>query len=215
MKILLFITGYDQVHDYLFFQRFLKKLPLNDMCDIFIYCNKPDISEEIQTYFKEFNQKNKSLFITSKNAGYRVGGVEAVCVGMDMGIFQEYDYVIHLHPDVFMTDDVYLREILLENEKNDTVFFITKVLPDPRHFAFDFFIFKPKLLTVNIFKEELYSFTTSPEYYLHDMIQKYQVKYTMVKRFYNDIGLTRRIDDHLKLFHCHNLSEAELIWINI
>ena len=126
-----------------------------------------------------------------------------------MGIFKEYDYVIHLHPDVFITDDLYLTEVLLENIDNDIVFFITKSLQNNRFFSFDFFIFKPKLLTKNIFIENLYSFTDCPEYYLHDMIIKNNIKYKFIKRFNNDTWYPRRIDDNLKLYHEHDLNAVK------
>lgn len=210
MKILLFLTGNRQLEEYNIFNLFLKKLNLNSICDIYIYCNNPKIQNTIINYYQNFDQKNKKLLITSLNAGYRRGGVEAVSEGIEMGIFKEYDYVIHLHPDVFITNDLYLREVLLNNINNDTVFFITKSLPnDPKFFSFDFFIFKPKLLTKNIFIEELYTFIDSPEHYLHDMIIKNNIKYIFIKRFDNNTWHPRRIDDNLMLYHEHELNKVK------
>jgi hypothetical protein len=209
MKILLFITGHSQINEYNYFNRFLKTLTLNNICDIFIYCNNPNISKEIVTYYQEFSQKNKQLFITTKNGGYRTGGVEAVSDGIEMGIFKDYDYVIHLHPDIFITDDDYLLTILRENLENDTVFFITKSNPEPNFFSFDFFIFKPKLLRQNIFIEDLYTFTELPEEYLCKMIINYNIKYSFIKRFNNDYWWPRRIDENLKLWHEHELHKVE------
>jgi hypothetical protein len=209
MKILLFITGYRQLDEYFYFHLFLQQLKLKSICDIYIYCNNPEIQNSIVDYYQNFNQENKRLLITSLNSGYRSGGVEALSQGFEMGIFNEYDYVIHVHPDVFITDDVYLTEILVNNIDNDTAFFITKSEPnDPKFFSFDFFIFKPKLLTKNIFIEELYTFTSSPEHYLHDMIIKNNITYTFIKRFDNDYYYPRRIDDHLKLYHEHDLNNV-------
>ena len=208
MKILLFITGHRQLEEYNYFNIFLQQLKLNSMCDIFIYCNHPGIHNDILTYYQNFNQKNKNLLITSLNSGYTRGGVEAVSQGIEMGIFNNYDYVIHLHPDVFITDDSYLIDTLLNNIQNDIVFFITKSYNDERFFSFDFFIFKPKLLTKNIFIEKMHFFTTSPEYYLHDMIKENNIKYTFIKRFDNNTWHPRRIDEHLKLYHEHELDKV-------
>lgn len=209
MKILLFLTGFGQLEEYNYFNLFLKQLKLNSICDIFIYCNNPKIQNKIINYYQNFSQENKRLLITSLNSGYRCGGVEAVSQGIDLGIFNEYDYVIHLHPDVFITDDLFLTKILLNNINNDIVFFITKSLPnDSKFFSFDFFIFKPKLLTKNIFKEELYTFTGCPEHYLHDMITKNNIKYTFIKRFNNDNWSPRRIDDNLSLYHEHEMTKV-------
>ena len=209
MKILLYITGHKQLEEYNYFSIFLKELKLNYICDIYIYCNNPEIQNTIINYYQNFNQKNKRLLITSLNSGYRSGGVESVSQGIEMGIFNEYDYVIHLHPDVFITDDLYLTEILLNNINNDIVFFITKSDPDNfNFFSFDFFIFKPKLLTKNIFIEELYTFTCSPEEFLHDMIIKNNINYTIIKRFDNDNWVPRGIDENLKLYHEHNMNNV-------
>ena len=210
MKVLLFITGHRQLKEYHYFNIFLNSLNLKLLCDIYIYCNNPEISGELLQYYKEFPQKNKYIFITSLNHGYTMGGAEAVNQGIKMGIFHGYDYVIHLHPDVFITDDSYLMNVLHENEFNDTVFLLTKYFPgDNRHFAFDFFIFKPKLLTINIFTNELYTYTDSPEHYLYYIINKYNIKHKVVKRFDNDNWYPRRIDDHLKLYHEHDLEKVE------
>jgi hypothetical protein len=209
MKILLFITGYRQLDEYNYFSIFLKQLKMNNLCDIYIYCNNPDIESDIVKYYQKFDQKNKYLLITSLNSGYRIGGVEAVSKGIEMGIFKDYDYVIHLHPDVFITEDTNLMEVLTENLDNDIVFFITESLPyDPRFFSFDFFIFKPKLLQTNIFIEDLYNFDIIPEHYLHDMIHKHNIKYTIIKRYDSKWWEPRRIDDHLKLYHEHNLENV-------
>lgn len=209
MKLLLFITGHRQLDEYNYFSIFLKQLELNSMCDIFIYCNNPEIQNDVINYYQKFSQKNKKLLITTLNSGHTIGGVEAVSEGFEMGIFNEYDYVIHLHPDVFITDDLYLKEIFLKNIDNDIVFFITKSLPNNEtFFSFDFFIFKPKLLTKNIFKEKLYTFTTDPENYLHDMIKENNIKYIFIKRFDNDLWAPRRIDDNLKLYHEHDMNNV-------
>jgi hypothetical protein len=210
MKILLFITGHRQLEEYNYFSRFLKRLKLNALCDIFIHCNNPDIHNSIVNYYQNFNQQNKKLFITSINAGYRAGPVEAISEGIELGIFKDYDYVIHLHPDVFIIDDNYLTEVLLENLNNDVVFLVNKSVPhNPKYFSFDFFIFKPKLLTKNIFIDELYTFKQAPEQYLHDMIIKNNINYIYVKRFNNDNWEPRRIDENLRLYHEHDLNKVQ------
>jgi len=207
MRILLYITGHRQLEEYGLFQTFLDRLPIQSSCDIFIYCNHSGIHSDIVTYYQRFPQRNKQLFITTQNAGYLRGGVEAVSQGYEMGLFQGYDYVIHTHPDVFMTDDTYLTEQLLKYLHDDTVFLITKSFAeDPRFFSFDFFVFKPQWLPSNIFKKPL--FQGAPEHFLHDQIQAYGLKYAFMKRFNNDSWCPRRIDDHLKLYHEHDLEKV-------
>jgi len=215
MKILLFITSYRQMEEYKYFQLFLQQCPkLSELCDIFVYCNNPAISSDLVHYFHQFQQINKQLFITNRNAGYRVGGVEAVSQAMDMGIFQSYDFVIHLHADVFITEESALFNLLQEHVSTEKVFLVTKAFPFPTWYAFDFFIFKPKYLTFNIFKEELYSFTESPEEYLFRMLQKNNISHQVVKRYDNDCWNPRRVDDHLKLYHEHDLEKVHTLLHN-
>jgi hypothetical protein len=212
LKILLFITGYRHLKEYRYFNLFLKNLKIKDHCDLFFYCNNPDISPEIVQYFQEFENPIKNLHITHLNSGFRVGGVEALSQGFEMGIFKGYDYVIHLHPDVFLTDDQYLLQVLQENIDNDTVFFITKCfMHEESMFAFDFFIFKPHLLTSNIFIKDLYNFEDYPEQYLRNMILQHNIKYTFIKRFENNYWSPRRIDENLKLYHEHDLEKVEQV----
>jgi hypothetical protein len=215
MNILLFITGHSQLEEYNYFSQFLKKLSLSNACDIYIYCNNAAISPKIVEYYQNFPQENKRLFITSQNAGYLKGGVEAVSNGFEMGIFKSYDYVVHLHPDVFITRDNQLARIMHENLHNDIAFFVNRSMPNNDQFySFDFFFFKPKLLNKNIFIEDLdivQSDAFHPEHYLHDMLIKHDVKHTIVKRYDNDHWIPRRIDEHLGLYHEHDLAKVRAL----
>ena len=211
MKILLFLTGFRQLEEYKYFNIFYEKNKLlKEISDVFIYCNNPEISEDIVTYYKNNSCKNKQLFITTKNMGHTKGGVEAVCSGIEMGLFKEYDYVLHFHPDIFIIDEVKLINILNEHINNDNVFLVNYSFHDHMDwFSFDFFIFKPKKLIQNIFIEELSTFTEYPENYLYKMIHKYNVKYEIIKRYNNNNWIPRRIDDHIGLWHEHDLEKIQ------
>lgn len=217
MKILIFITGFRQVKEYDYFSRFLRRLNiLNNTCDIFIYCNNSSISNDIVTYYQSFSQKNKHLYITSLNIGFSMGGVEAISSGIEMGIFSDCDYVIHLHPDVFIVSESKIVEILNDNADNDYVFFVNKSEPDnDPAFSFDFFIFKPKLLRRNIFIDKLYSYQDTPERYLYDVITENNIKFKLVKRFATDYWFPRRIDENLNLYHEHDLGLVEALLENL
>ena len=213
MRVLLFLTGFGQVKEYDYFRRFLGRLAgLRDLCDVFIHCNNPDISADIVTHFKAFPQKNKRLHITTTNAGFTMGAVEAVSNGIETGLFRDYDYVIHLHPDVFITNDAGIVNLLRSNLENHDVFFVNRSLPDDaRFFSFDFFVFKPRLLLRNIFRDELHTYHGWPEHYLHDMLIKHDVRFQIVKRFDDDNWMPRRVDDHLGLYHEHDLDRVEAL----
>ncbi|HEY4187450.1 MAG TPA: hypothetical protein VGP07_20405 [Polyangia bacterium] len=214
MKVLLFLTGFRQVEEYDYFSRFLQRQDtLSRVCDVFIYCNNPDISEQIVTFYRAFAQQNKRLFITSVNAGFVMGAVEAVSNGIEMGVFTGYDYVIHLHPDVFITDEAPIVRLLEDNADDDCVFLVNHSLPDDeRAFSFDFFVFKPGRLTENIFIDELPSYQDIPEHFLFDMLTRKRVPYKVVPRFDSGDWFPRRIDDQLKLYHEHDLGLVEALW---
>lgn len=210
MKILLFLTGFRQLEEYHYFNQFLQRLKIRDQCDLYIYCNNPEIDPKIIQYYQEFDMPRKQLYLTTLNGGYRIGGVEAVSQGIDMGLFQNYDYVLHMHPDVFMTDEAFLTKLLQDNLTNDIVFFISQTFPDDQAmFAFDFFFFKPRLLKSNIFRDELYTFTEPPEKYLSRMLFQHQIPFAIIPRYKNRNWFPRRIDDFLGLYHEHDLDKVQ------
>ena len=207
MKILLFVTGFRHLEEYGYFNRFLRRLnSLSSMCDLFIYCNNPQISGEIVSCYRAFDQTNKHLHLTTLNVGFRMGGVEAVSRGMAMGAFEGYDYVVHLHPDVFIVDEAPMLAIMTQNLANDCVFFVNRGDPDDsRFFCFDFFIFKPRLLTRNVFLDGLYTYEGIPEHWLSDLLSNNAIAYQVVKRFAGNQWQPRRVDEHLGLYHEHDL----------
>ena len=214
MKILLIITGHQQLNEY-FYNSFILKEQcgfLSENSDLFIHVNKNDIGHNLIDFYNMFPQKNKKLFITTKNEGYRLGGIEAISDIIDMNVCSEYDYVIHTHPDVIFTRDDIIKKHMEENLHNDTCFFITKSMPgDDNFFSFDFFMFKPKLLKINIFKTiDFYRYDSSPEHFLHDVIINNNINYTMIKRYNNEFWHPRRIDEHLGIWHEHDLYRLDL-----
>lgn len=210
MKILLYITTFRQLLEFKYFSIFFNSLKsLNKICDVFIYCNNANISDDILTYFKSFNIKNKFIFVTSKNDGYRMGGVEALSTGIDMNIFSTYDYVIHLHPDVFIVDDQHTINILEENLDNDICFFITQTVNNEKFASFDFFIFKPRLLSGNIFKDDMYTWQDCPEIYLYNKLIQHNIKFIHIPRFSDNNYLPRRIAEYSKIWHEHDLDSVK------
>ena len=211
MRVLIFITSYRQVKEFKYFVKFLENCPsLVECSDVYIHCNNCEVESELLEMYKLFPNKNKYLYITTKNEGFKMGGVEAVSDAFDRNIFKDYDYVIHLHPDVFITKDVAIMKILNENINNNTAFFITKSFPnDSYFFSFDFFIFKPKLLESNIFNDCIHECADIPEHYLCYIINKYKVPYIFINRFWDNNWQPRRIDEYLYLWHEHDLEKVE------
>jgi hypothetical protein len=126
----------------------------------------------------------------------------------------EFDGHLETQYSFLKNEDENLKDIetlnRYENLNNDVVFLVNKSVPhDPKFLSFDFFIFKPKLLTKNIFIDDLYTFTEITEHYFYNMIIKNNIKYIFVKRFNNDNWEPRRIDDNLRLYHEHDLNKVE------
>ena len=213
MKILIFLASHRQLDEFKYFNIFLEKTKeLKTMCDLYIHINNPRISQRVLNYYKEFKIKNKKIYITTKNSGYASGGMEAINDSYKMGIFNNYDYVIHMHPDVFITEETELIKLLKDNLNNNKVFLVTKYFPWKtfEHYATDFFIFKPKLLKNNIFDDEnLYKFKPDKvETFFYNILIKNNINCLLVKRFNNDHWYPRRIDN-LKLWHEHDLNKIK------
>jgi hypothetical protein len=210
MKILILVTGHQQNLEYKYFGQLLSRCAFlsSSQCEVFIHSNKynNDISENIKYIL---NKKN--VHVTNKNAGYTLGGIEAVGDCIDMlnlcSPDSDYDFVIHVHPDVFITNDTMLVNILNDELYSDNVFLLNKSFHDDFCASFDFFIFKPRLLNKNIFANYA-NWQDSPERYLKQMITSNDIKYKYIKRFDNDHYEPRRIDLNL-MWHEHNLEKVE------
>lgn len=208
MKVLILITGHKQNMEYKYFGQLLERCAFlsSDQCEVFIHsnCEQNDISENVKYIL---NKKN--VYITNKNAGYTLGGIEAVGDAIDIlnltNPNSEYDYVIHIHPDVFITNDTVLMNILNEELESDNVFIVNKSFPDHLSYSFDFFIFKPKKLNVNIFKN-YENWKQSPERFIRNALMLNGIPHKLIKRFDNDHYEPRRIDLNL-MWHEHNLSK--------
>lgn len=210
MKVLILITGHQQNIEYKYFGQLLERCDFlsSDQCEIFIHsnCKHNDISENVKYIL---NKKN--VYITDKNAGYRLGGIEAVGDAIDMlnlaNPDSEYDYVIHVHPDVFITNDTILMEILNEELESENVFIVNKSFPDKYSYSFDFFIFKPRKLHINIFKN-YETWTKSPEIFIRQTLLSNGITHRIIKRFDDDNYEPRRIDLNL-MWHEHNLHKVD------
>ena len=209
-RVLLFITSFRQLKEFEYYSFFFNRFTtLNKICDLYIHCNNKDISEDLVKYYKKFNLDNKHLFISSKNLGYTMGNIEALSDSYDSGIFSQYDYIIHSHPDVFMLEEEPIVNLLKKNMKTDTAFYISQGLPDDQSFLqTDFFIFKPNLLSINIFKYDINNWKGIGEHYMYYILTKYNIKYELIKRFDNNTWHPRRIDNY-KVWHEHDLSLVE------
>jgi O-methyltransferase len=215
-KILLLYTSHRQIQEVhiqsLLFKKFPEKYTNISQVDILFYCNSTQIAkEDLIKYLNMFPNKNKKLIYTNKNIGYSWGGHEAISETFD--IWKEYDVCLHLHPDVFILRDDILFDII-KNNKGD---FIGTHNLDPKttpHFAFDFFMFRPRQIFnshKNVFNFfDLYLTEKRnyemPEKLLLDLTTKYKFNTSVVKRYDNNHWEPRR-PDNIGLYHEHDLQK--------
>ena len=150
MKILIRLTGFRQNEEYklfgLCFDKYCKQL--KQYCEVFIHSNNilNNILDSVQ-----YIETHKRIYITDKNAGFVNGGLEAVSDVVDMlKLFSndcQYNYIIHMHPDVFICNEQPILSLLEKEVNSDNVFYCNLSLVNPCLYSFDCFIFKPKLLS--------------------------------------------------------------------
>jgi hypothetical protein len=123
-----------------------------------------------QKCMSQFQGAKKLLYMTSKNAGYAKGAVQAMDTVMQSGELQKYDWVVHLHPDVFVVYPQPLANMLLNTTASviaapfKTI--LTDILsPGVEGLAFDFFAFRPNITDTNAFSKWAI-YTKAPELYL-------------------------------------------------
>ena len=208
MKVLLFMTGYRQNEEYRIQARLLRKCPNLLMCaELFVYNNCPQ--NKIEDACKDIPIPIR-IHNTDKNAGYRLGGVEAMeflLTAIDLSI---YDYVIHLHPDVFFINETPLMELFEEEKDTTRVFLVSKPVPkDDRFYGFDFFVFKPRLLKTQIFTNWT-NWKYPPEYFLHDRIIENNLPHRIFDRYDPKVLNNTREIDLFGLWHEHDLNKVNL-----
>lgn len=209
MKILIILTGHRQHIEYQYWGILFDSCrALQKQCDVFIHSN--NIGNNFVEHAK-YIEAHKRIYITDKNVGFVNGGLEAVSDTIDMlHLYSskcQYDYVIHLHPDVFICNEQPILSLLQQELLSDNVFYCNLSLRNVCLYSFDFFIFKPKLLTQNIFKHWQEN-VHSPEYYLFQCV--YKLKHVLLDRYEDNWYLDQRTSpDKLGIWHCHELELIE------
>jgi len=213
MKVLLLLTSHKQLEEIYLYGEFLKRYcPVISKFDFILHINNININiSKAGNYFQTIPNENKQLILTTKNKGYTFGAVEA-CADYFI-LFKDYDYIIHTHPDVFITKEDILLKILELFYSKDYIFIVNNSIKEDINFiSADFFIFRPKLLSFNIFKEfenyyNIYNLDKGGvEHAFYDILNKHNISYFVIKRFDNDHWEPRRID-MIGLWHEHNLEK--------
>ncbi len=217
MKIAILYTSFRQLAELKYFPRlFAKNRKLLDGADIVYHNNNRDFTPaQIQAALAPIGFKNlKVIYSPQQNVGgYPYGQFEAICDSYQALLDGGYDWVIHLHPDIFIIDE---NKLLAEIEKAEVAGADMLVCSTFGHkapaYATDFFCFKPRSTPIAIF-ESYRAFLTTPivvplEYLFFNEIFRAGVKLHVAHRFLHG-NYTRDIDQ-LGLWHEHNLRRIEL-----
>lgn len=121
MKILLFYVSHRQTEEILYSSLFFNMDEwLKNHAEIFIYCNNKDFNTEFISCLASTFLCKTHIYCTEKNAGYILGLFEAAYDMYDS--FLEYDYIILLHPDVYIIDSTFLQNEIINMMTNNIIF---------------------------------------------------------------------------------------------
>jgi len=209
MKILLFYSSHRQLKEYEYSSIFFNRSNfLKENCDVMCYCDNDLITEdELKSYISYDTNvkiiKGKQIFPSGISTGISGNGIH---IGLNncFNEFLDYDYVINMVPDCYITTDIHIKK-LLEDELYTDNNFIVDHHPDhdastKYQFCCDFFVFKPKKI-YNFFKEVDMNSLILPENFIFNKIKEYNIKYKIIKR----IGSLQWIVDNYGLIHNHDL----------
>ena len=198
MKYLLLFTAHRQLEEFTFQNILIGRFVYKP--DIMIYSNHPDLKEE--NYLKRIpniSQYVKKIYCDEENTGYAKG----LFTGLDKmyEYYKDYDYVIHLHPDIFILDETKIYNII----KNCDTDFIVMDIDSGIPFT-DYFIFKPKK---NYFINYKNIKQNTSELILYEMIKDCSKTYTTRWLHYmpSKLEYFSRKTDINDIIHLHNLND--------
>ncbi|MDC7223959.1 MAG: hypothetical protein PQJ60_09475 [Spirochaetales bacterium] len=213
MKILLLFTAYRQFREYEYQAFFINRLSrLKENMDLMILCNNREMPRDrLEEQIASIPLESKNITICDTNEyGYMRGQFEVLAKNEDK--FRRYDYVIQLHPDVFITDEKVIFPLLEESRESEEAFFVSRCFgTDSKKYSTDFFIFKPALIPENFFRmclENPLPVDQGAEPVLFDVIQSEGISHRIIDRFNNFIS--HKDIDNLHVWHEHNLKRVEL-----
>jgi hypothetical protein len=204
MKILFFITMHRQLDELKIYSYFFNKFNHIKNFDIFIYNTNKNISEQMVRNNLNLNTK-VYVHCDTNNEGYVLGLFSGLSQNYDL--YREYDFIVHLHPDVFILDDKKLYELLIDQKDKDIDFLVSQVVEAPFAYLTDLFIFKPKNNFIS--KYINYRNLDSAEKILFSIIEGNNLKKYLFSRYPNDeIGGKNREIDEYNIWHEHKLENV-------
>jgi hypothetical protein len=215
MKICILITSHRQLRELEFIPRFFEcHNYLREHAVIIYHTNNPEIPNLlIEDKLAKVSCNGLVVKRSTQNSGYFYGNFEAIVDSYDLILEGNYDWVIKIHPDVFIVDEQPLLDCLRQSK--DVDFIATKMFGDASPaFSSDFFAFRPQSIPKSLF--EIYlnfdrkteNLNIGEEYLLYFEIKRQNIKHLIVERFIS--GKYHRDIDLLGLWHEHNLERVSL-----
>jgi hypothetical protein len=216
MKIAILYTSYRQLAELDLTPEFYRRNQrLRTEIDIVYHCNNAGVSTaEIEAKWAKIPCKSLTLLHRPCNAGgYAYGQFEAICDAWETLIAGGWDWVIQLHPDVFITDADRLLETVDEATKQGAGMIVSAVfgLKHPSY-GTTFFAFRPDRVPKQVFgcwedfAREPIIVPLEQLFFVEVHRQKIPVysamRYKSGTHFYDP--------DHLGLWHEHNLERVAL-----
>jgi hypothetical protein len=227
MKLLFFFTSFNQLNEnkfqlYVFNQ--LNNINIDLSIDIIIHNNNKNYNLDMIQNSLNQNEllkikiiKNIDYIHTNKNIGYLWGAQEAL--SDNFHIFTQYDYVIHLNTNVYITNILNLINYLYDNLNNNIIFFVNKFRDGREGFKTNFTIFKPKINVYSEYNNKIYKKNLKPREIPEKMLE-YQIKTNNIKFTFlpsefipiNDLLLTQ-YNIGKNIYHIHDISNIYNIFM--
>jgi len=220
MRILLLYTSYRQFQEFEYQIEFLEKCSrLVQLSDMLWCCNNVSIPrQKLEDKIEKMPFSKKKLVHKDLNSyGYMRGQFEVLAyLEKNFGEIQKYDYIIHLHPDLFFADESKLLEVLEHFLDQKTGFITSRCfgLEEPAY-STCFFIYKPKFVPHDFFFQCLQSdipVSQGAERVFFSTIQELDVPHQEITQFF--LGQTHRDIDNLGIWHEHQLIRVKLFFIH-
>jgi hypothetical protein len=206
MKILIYYSSHRQKDEIRYASQFFNRTDfLKKNSQVMIHCdNNAILDEELRTFIEFdteiFLSRSPQTFPVHPT-GYFNGFWKGLSKNFDF--FKNYDYVIHLTPDVYITNETEIVNILIEEYYTDNVF-IVDYHPEhnsttPVQYCCDFFVFKPNCFE-DFFCEHDDNNPIPPEFVLYSKIHEHSIKHRKIKR----VGALSHQIDSFGLIHNHD-----------
>jgi len=208
MKVLMFITSTRQLEEINLLGICLKKCPtICNMFDLILHNNNSNYNTDIANrYFNNLPIKTKTFIHEKENPGYVAGSIDAL--HRHYNKLYAYDYVLHIHADVFPIKEDTLLQILKDNLHNDYSLLISRsgIRDIPScGLQSDFYIFKPSKIDRNFFSGN--NALTTLEDTIYKRLIDFNINYLWIPR-YKDDYYGGHIPDEIGFWHTHNLDEV-------